>query len=46
VTAPIIGAPKLAQLDDPIAALDLRFDEESLRRLDAPYLPRTVAGIS
>lgn len=46
VTAPIIGATKLAQLDDPIAALDLRLDEDSLRRLDAPYLPRTVAGIS
>jgi 1-deoxyxylulose-5-phosphate synthase len=46
VAAPIIGATKPAQLDDAIAALDLRLDDESLRRLDSPYTPRAVAGIS
>lgn len=45
VTAPIIGATKLAQLDDALAALDIKLDEAMIASLEAPYAPRPVAGI-
>lgn len=44
VTAPIIGATKLAQLDESIAALDLTLSEDEIRQLEEPYVPHPVAG--
>jgi aryl-alcohol dehydrogenase (NADP+) len=44
VTAPIVGASKLPQLDDAAAAVDLRLSEEELRTLAADYEPRAVLG--
>jgi 1-deoxyxylulose-5-phosphate synthase len=44
VTAPIIGATKLAHLDDAVAALDLSLSAEELSALAAPYKPHPVLG--
>ncbi|NNU43626.1 aldo/keto reductase [Ramlibacter montanisoli] len=44
VTAPIIGASKLHQLDQAAAAVDLVLDEEEVRQLQAPYEPHPVIG--
>ena len=44
VTAPIIGATKVEQLDDAIAALDVTLDDEERRRLEEPYVPHPVLG--
>jgi aryl-alcohol dehydrogenase (NADP+) len=44
VTAPIIGASKLPQLDDAIAALALSLDPDELDQLAAPYQPRPDRG--
>jgi len=44
VTAPIIGATKLSQLDDAIGAVDLKLSAEEVARLEAPYTPRSVRG--
>ena len=44
VTAPIIGASKMAHLDDAIAAADIKLTAEEVAYLDAPYLPKAVAG--
>jgi len=46
VTAPIIGASKMKHLEDAIAALDLKLDEEEVRALEAPYQPHAVLGHS
>src|SRR4051812_48361364 len=46
VTAPIIGASKLSHLEQAIAAEALTLDEESARRLEEAYGPRSVAGVS
>ena len=40
LTAPIIGATKLAQLDQAIDALDLSLNEAEIAELDAAYTPR------
>jgi aryl-alcohol dehydrogenase (NADP+) len=44
VTAPIIGASKLPQLDDAIAALDVKLSAEEIAALEAPYQPHRVLG--
>jgi aryl-alcohol dehydrogenase (NADP+) len=44
VSAPIIGAGKPGHLDDAVAALDLRLDDDEVARLEDPYRPHQVAG--
>jgi len=44
VTAPIVGASKLEQLDQSIAALEIRLDESELKFMEEPYQPHGVVG--
>ncbi|MBA2674113.1 aldo/keto reductase [Ramlibacter sp.] len=44
VTAPIIGASKIPQLDQAAAAVDLRLTDEDVRTLEAPYEPHPILG--
>lgn len=44
VTAPIVGASKLAQLQDAIAAVELELTPEECAALEAPYRPHKVLG--
>jgi aryl-alcohol dehydrogenase (NADP+) len=44
VVAPIVGASRLEQLDELIAAVDLSLDDEECRRLEEPYEPHRVKG--
>lgn len=46
ITAPIIGASKLAYLEDAVAALDLQLSASELDFLEAPYVPCQTAGFS
>ncbi|CAN5914576.1 aldo/keto reductase [soil metagenome] len=46
ITAPIIGATKIEQLDDSIAALELVLSAEEIAALEAPYVPHAVVGFS
>jgi aryl-alcohol dehydrogenase-like predicted oxidoreductase len=42
VTAPIVGASKMNQLDDAIAALSIKLTETELKLLAEPYRPRAI----
>jgi aryl-alcohol dehydrogenase-like predicted oxidoreductase len=44
VTAPIVGATKLEQLDQAVGALDVKLTEEEMRLLEEPYRPHPVLG--
>ena len=44
VSAPIVGATKLEQLDDAVAALSLQLSPADLAELEAPYVPHAVMG--
>ncbi len=44
VTAPIVGATRLEQLDDAVAALDVRLSPDDIAELEAPYVPHPVIG--
>ena len=46
VTAPIVGATKLAHLDEAITALDLTLSAEEVAALEAPYRPHAVRGFA
>jgi aryl-alcohol dehydrogenase-like predicted oxidoreductase len=44
VTAPIIGASKMYQLDEAVAALDIALTDDDIAKLEAPYQPKPVLG--
>ncbi len=44
VTAPIIGATRVAHLDDAVAALDVKLSPEEIAALEADYVPHGVVG--
>jgi 1-deoxyxylulose-5-phosphate synthase len=44
VTAPIVGATKLAHLDTAIRAVELKLGDDEIARLEAPYRPHAVRG--
>lgn len=46
ITAPIIGASKMYQLEEAVAALDISLEVEELARLDEAYIPHAVSGHS
>jgi len=46
VTAPIIGASKMFQFDDAVAALDIKLDESELKLLTEHYKPRAIMAHS
>jgi aryl-alcohol dehydrogenase-like predicted oxidoreductase len=46
VTAPIIGASKMEQLDDAVAALEVNLGDDDVRALEEPYRPHSVLGHS
>lgn len=46
ITAPIIGATKAHHIEDAVAATELALTPEEVARLEAPYQPHPVLGIS
>lgn len=46
VSAPIIGASKMYQLEDALAALSIQLTSEEITRLEEPYEPHPVLGHS
>lgn len=46
VTAPIIGASKMFQLEESVAALEIQLTSEEIASLEEPYQPHPVLGHS
>ena len=46
VTAPIVGATKIAHLDDALAAVTLKLTPGEVALLEEPYVPHAVSGFS
>ncbi|MBD8057949.1 aldo/keto reductase [Cellulomonas sp. JH27-2] len=40
VTAPLVGARTIEQIDEAVASLDVDLSDDQVRRLEAPYTPR------
>jgi aryl-alcohol dehydrogenase (NADP+) len=45
VTAPIVGASKMDQLEQALAAIDIQLSDEDVTRLEEPYVPHRVLGL-
>ncbi len=45
ITAPIVGFTSPSHVDEAVAALDIRLDEETIRRLEAPYVTHVKTGL-
>lgn len=46
VTAPIVGATKIEQLEEAIAAVDVVLSADEVKRLEEPYVPHAVVGFA
>ena len=46
ITAPIIGASKMAHLEDAASAVGVRLDDEEIKKLEECYQPHRVLGHS
>ncbi|GIL12103.1 MAG: aldo/keto reductase [Chloroflexota bacterium] len=44
ITSPIIGASKMYQLEEAVAALDIQLSAEDMAYLEAPYQPHPILG--
>ncbi|MHB8467067.1 MAG: aldo/keto reductase [Acidimicrobiales bacterium] len=44
ITAPIVGATKLAHMHDAIAAEEVELTDKEMQRLEEPYVPHPVLG--
>ncbi len=44
ITSPIIGASKMYQLEEAVAALDIQLSAEDMEYLEAPYRPHPILG--
>jgi aryl-alcohol dehydrogenase-like predicted oxidoreductase len=44
VTAPIIGATKIAHLEEAIGAVSVKLTEDEVACLEAPYVPHAIVG--
>lgn len=45
VTAPIVGATKVAQVDDAVKAVELELSVEEVAYLEEPYVPHQLVGV-
>src|SRR5690348_4895811 len=46
VSAPMVGVTQLQHLEDAVAAVDVRLNDEEIGRVEAPYRPHPVLGHS
>jgi aryl-alcohol dehydrogenase-like predicted oxidoreductase len=46
ITAPIVGATKLTQLTEALAAVEIKLTPAEVAQLEEPYVPHAVAGFS
>jgi 1-deoxyxylulose-5-phosphate synthase len=46
ITAPIIGASKMYQLEEAVAALEIELSPEEISQLEEPYRPHPISGHS
>jgi aryl-alcohol dehydrogenase-like predicted oxidoreductase len=44
ITAPIVGASKMYQLDEAVAATEIVLDADEMARLEEPYVPHRILG--
>ena len=44
ITAPIVGTTSVKHIEEAVSALDIKLDEETIKKLEAPYVPHIKTG--
>ncbi|MBR3747566.1 MAG: aldo/keto reductase [Selenomonadaceae bacterium] len=44
ITAPIVGTTSVKHIEEAVSALDIKLDDEIIKRLEAPYVPHIKTG--
>ncbi len=44
ITAPIVGTTNVRHIEEAVSALDIKLDDETVKRLEAPYVPHIKTG--
>jgi aryl-alcohol dehydrogenase-like predicted oxidoreductase len=44
ITAPIVGTTSVQHVEEAVAALDIKLDEDEIEALEAPYVPHVKTG--
>ena len=44
ITAPIVGTTSVNHIEEAVSALDITLDEETIKNLEAPYVPHIKTG--
>ena len=45
ITAPIVGTTSVQHIEEAVAALDIRLDEATIKKLEEPYVPHIKTGV-
>ena len=45
ITAPIVGTTSVQHVEEAVAALDMKLDEDEIKALEAPYVPHIKIGL-
>ena len=46
ITAPIVGTSKMSQLEEAVAAAEIKLTDEQMKRIEEPYRPHRILGHS
>ena len=44
ITAPIVGTTSVKHIEEAVSALDIKLDDEVIKKLEAPYVPHIKTG--
>lgn len=44
ITAPIVGTTNVRHIEEAVSALDITLDAETIKKLEAPYVPHIKTG--
>jgi aryl-alcohol dehydrogenase-like predicted oxidoreductase len=44
ITAPIVGITSVKHIEEAVSALDITLDDETVKKLEAPYVPHIKTG--
>ena len=45
ITSPIVGCTEVKHVEEAVSALDIKLDDEVIKRLEAPYVPHVQTGL-
>ena len=45
VTSPIVGCTDVKNVEEAVSALDIKLNDDIIKRIEAPYVPHVKSGL-